>query len=224
MMKNIENSPQKNQLNWNKIDHQMEGLAPAMIQDSRTRELLMLGYMNREAYEVTRRTGKVTFYSRSRQVLWQKGETSGNEFQVLEMFPDCDGDSILVLVHPTGPACHRNTRTCFDSMTGANPSGAVESLSFLRTLDETIQDRFASHSTRASGSYVGQLIEEGLDRVVQKVGEEAIETVIAAKNSDLNSLEGEAADLIFHLMVLLRFKGSNLGQVSDVLARRHPSG
>ena len=190
-------------MNWNKSD----GLIPAIIQDAKSNAVLMLGYMNQESLEITKTSGKVTFFSRTRQAIWLKGETSGNFFNVVEIKPDCDQDALLITVNPDGPACHRETETCFDS-----------DVQFLAELDGIIEDRFKNP---AATSYTNQLIQEGLDRVTQKVGEEAIETVIAAKNSDLKNLEGEAADLIFHLMVLLRFKKTSLAGVMNVLRSRH---
>jgi len=192
------------ELNWGKSD----GLVPAIIQDADSGRVLMLGYMNAESLELTRRSGQVTFYSRTRQSIWLKGETSGNFLRVVEISPDCDQDALLIRARPDGPTCHRGTETCFESELG-----------FLHELEKTIQDRF---DNRPKGSYVTSLIERGLDRMAQKVGEEAIETVIASKNPDLAELEGEASDLLFHLMVLLRARGSSLSRLCVLLAKRHP--
>jgi phosphoribosyl-ATP pyrophosphohydrolase/phosphoribosyl-AMP cyclohydrolase len=197
-------------LNWKKSP---DGLLPAIIQDAKTLQVLMLGYMNEESLKLTIETKRVTFFSRSRQSIWLKGETSGNFFNVVDINPDCDQDAILITVDPIGPACHRETETCFD-----------HNFEMLNVLENTIRERFEnkpqSNST-AKPSYTQTLINEGLDRVIQKVGEEGVETVIAAKNNDLPSLEGEAADLIFHLMVLLQFKKTSLTQVMKTLQKRH---
>jgi len=192
-------------MNWDKSN----GLVPAIIQDAQSGQVLMLGYMNADSLKQTESTGKVTFFSRSRQAVWVKGETSGNYFNVVSIKPDCDQDALLIEVNPVGPACHRNTTTCFDP-------GAFD---FLSTLASVVEDRFTHPG--AANSYTSKLIQEGLDRVIQKVGEEGIETVIAAKNDDLGLLEGEAADLVFHLMVLLRFKGTSLQNVVALLQARH---
>jgi len=192
-------------LNWNKS----EGLVPAIIQDSKTEKVLMLGYMNSESLEKTLESKKVVFFSRSRQSLWVKGETSGNFFHVVDIQPDCDGDALLVKVTPEGPACHRNTETCFD----VSPA-----IRFLEGLEEIIDERLKNPE---AGSYVASLKERGLDRIAQKVGEEAVETVIASKNGDSAKFEEEAADLLFHLMVLLKFKNSSLERVADQLKGRH---
>jgi phosphoribosyl-ATP pyrophosphohydrolase/phosphoribosyl-AMP cyclohydrolase len=190
-------------LNWNKAD----GLVPAIIQDAKTNQILMLGYMNEDSLAATQKTGKVTFFSRTRQSIWVKGETSGNYFAVEEIKPDCDQDALLIRVTPNGPACHRNTTTCFDA----------EGVSFLAELEGIIANRMESPS---AGSYTSKLIAEGLDRVAQKVGEEAIETVIAAKNENIGPLESEAADLLFHLMVLLQSKKTSLRNVTQLLQKR----
>jgi phosphoribosyl-ATP pyrophosphohydrolase/phosphoribosyl-AMP cyclohydrolase len=190
-------------LNWNKSD----GLVPAVIQDANSHEVLMLGYMNAESLELTQKTSKVTFYSRTRKAIWTKGETSGNFLHVVEILPDCDQDALLIRARPEGPTCHRGTETCFES-----------EIAFLSELEEVIAGRFKD---RPKGSYVTSLIERGTDRMAQKVGEEAVETVIASKNPDLETFEGEASDLLFHLMVLLRAKGSSLGRLSALLKSRH---
>jgi phosphoribosyl-ATP pyrophosphohydrolase/phosphoribosyl-AMP cyclohydrolase len=191
------------QLNWNKLD----GLIPAIIQDSKNAQVLMLGYMNAESLKITQETRLVTFWSRSRQAIWVKGETSGNSLEVVEIQPDCDRDALLVSVRPRGPVCHRETETCFD-----------HEFDFLTELEKIIESRLQGGSSQ---SYISELIADGLDRVIQKVGEEAIETVIASKNEDLSGLENESADLVFHLMVLLRYKKSSLIKVVDLLRRRH---
>lgn len=194
------------QLNWGKSD----GLVPAIIQHAESHEVLMLGYMNAESLELTRKSGKVTFYSRTRQSLWVKGETSGNFLHVVEILPDCDQDALLIRARPEGPTCHRGTETCFGS-----------GISFLQELEEVVAGRFRD---KPKGSYVTRLIEEGLDRMAQKVGEEAVETVIASKNPDQDTFESEASDLVFHLMVLLQARGSSLEKLCAVLKKRHAPG
>ena len=200
---------EKLNLNWSKSH---DGLLPAIIQDAQTHQVLMMGYINEASLAQTIESKKVTFFSRTRQSIWVKGETSGNFFHVVSLKPDCDQDALLIQVNPEGPACHRDTQTCFD----AEPNG----FEFLSKLEATVQDRIKNPST---GSYTSSLIHDGLDRVAQKVGEEAVETVIASKNSDLKNLEGEAADLVFHLMVLLNLKMTSFKEVVSVLKKRHSS-
>lgn len=193
-----------------------DGLIPAIIQDAETHQVLMLGYMNSESLKLTQKTGLVTFFSRSRQALWTKGETSGNFLHVVTIEPDCDQDALLIRARPKGPTCHRETQTCFDQELKAEPGSRF---AFLAELEQTIQDRILEKSEK---SYVYRLTQSGLDRVAQKVGEEAIETVIASKNEGLQTLENEAADLLFHLAVLLQQRNTSLTQVVTVLRRRHP--
>jgi len=193
------------ELDWNK------GLVPAIVQHAETGEVLMLGFMSADSLAETERTGRVTFFSRSRQKIWVKGETSGRFLDVVEMHADCDRDTVLIRARPHGPVCHRGTPTCFDAEKPAH--------AFLASLESTIAARFAAGDS--ASSYVARLIREGFDRIAQKVGEEAIETVIASKNPELEPFEGEAADLLFHLMVLLRARGSSLSRITDVLERRH---
>jgi len=190
-------------IDWTKS----EGLIPAIIQHAQTHEVLMLGYMSKESLKLTQETGLVTFYSRSRRSIWVKGETSGNTFQVVDISPDCDRDTLLIQALPNGPACHRKTTTCFDP-----------SFEFLTELEEIINNRI---NTKIQKSYIASLVSEGIDRVAQKVGEEAIETVIAAKNENPEHFESEAADLLFHFMVLLQFKNSSLSKVVQHLQQRH---
>jgi phosphoribosyl-ATP pyrophosphohydrolase/phosphoribosyl-AMP cyclohydrolase len=189
-----------------------DALLPAIVQHADSREVLMLGYMNREAYDQTVSSGRVTFFSRSKQRLWMKGESSGNVLDVVELLTDCDRDAILVKARPAGPTCHTGDDTCFGE---SIRSGGI---SFLEHLAETIRDRRTNPSP---GSYTSSLFDAGIDRLAQKVGEEGVETVIAAKNESLEKLHGEAADLIFHLMVLLEFKGTSLGAVCSELSNRH---
>jgi phosphoribosyl-ATP pyrophosphohydrolase/phosphoribosyl-AMP cyclohydrolase len=191
-------------MNFGKVD----GLIPAIVQHAETRDVLMLGYMNEDALAATKASGLVTFYSRTRQALWTKGETSGNVLRVVELIADCDNDALLVRALPEGPTCHRGSASCFDA-TG---------YAFLAELGDTIEARFASPP---EGSYVGKLITAGLPRMAQKVGEEGVETVIAALGDDVAALEGEAADLVFHLLVLLRARGTSLARVVATLEARH---
>ena len=205
-------------INWEKCS----GLVPAIIQDVKDNHVLMLGYMNAESLRLTQETRKIHFYSRSRKSLWKKGETSGNELSLVEILPDCDQDCLLVRVESKGPTCHRETRTCFENegTTGSPQNGSKSAfdLFFLSELDQIISKRIDSSSRN---SYVARLFQSGLDRITQKVGEEAIETVIASKNLSIEELEEEAADLVFHLMVLLRYKNSSLSKVSLKLEKRH---
>jgi phosphoribosyl-AMP cyclohydrolase / phosphoribosyl-ATP pyrophosphohydrolase len=191
-----------------------DGLVPAIVQHASTREVLMLGYMNAESLAQTRATGLVTFYSRSRQTLWVKGETSGNLLHVIEIRSDCDDDALLVLATPDGPTCHRGTPSCFDDGAAAPPARH----DFLAELAATIDQRVTA---LPAGSYVASLIAKGLPRIAQKVGEEGVETVIAALGDDPAALVGEAADLVFHLMVLLRVKDRSLAEVVALLETRH---
>lgn len=189
----------------------MEGLLPAVVQDAETLQVLMVGYMNREALTATLETKRVTFYSRSKQRLWTKGETSGNFLNLVSVELDCDGDSLLCLANPVGPTCHRETESCFGD-------AKAPGIGFLAQLNRVVGQRFAE---RPAGSYTTKLFDEGLDRMAQKVGEEGVEVVIAAKNEAVEPLRGEAADLIFHLLVLLRAKGVALGDVVETLRARH---
>lgn len=189
------------------------GLIPAIIQDVNTRKVLMLGFMNEESYGLTLKTGKVTFFSRSRNEIWVKGETSGNFLNVKSHQLDCDSDTLLFQVNPTGPACHRGTTTCFDDEnTTESPS-----IGFLTELQDLLEDR---KKTLPEGSYTSTMFRKGLDKLAQKVGEEAVETVIAAKNNN-EELLYESSDLLFHLMMLLTEKGMRLEDLSAELKRRH---
>jgi len=196
-----------------KFDKYVDGLMPAIVQDVRTGEVLMLGFMDREALETTRSSGRVSFYSRSRNRSWTKGETSGNFLELSEIAPDCDGDTLLIMATPRGPVCHTGQRTCFSN-------GFDDTLGFLRELDCVIESRMTSSP---ESSYVASLFEAGAKRIAQKVGEEAVETVIAATEEDKEAVKEEAADLLFHLMVLLHAKGLNLAEVSERLRDRHRS-
>ena len=190
----------------------MNGLVPAIIQDNTTRNVLMLGYMNREAFEKTLATGKVTFWSRSRNCLWTKGETSGNFLNLVDIKVDCDNDTLLVRVNPTGPACHLGTDTCWGETNDANP------LLFLTELQDFINKR---HEEMPEGSYTTSLFKDGLNRMAQKVGEEALEAVIEATNGTNDRLIYEASDMFYHLIVLLTSKGLRIEDIAKELKERH---
>lgn len=197
----------------NKINFEKEGgLVPAIIQHAITKKVLMLGYMNKEAYEKTVADGLVCFYSRSKQRLWTKGETSGNFLYVKQIHKDCDDDALLVEVHPAGPVCHTGTESCFES------KAESDTALFLFKLQSIIKERTSGNDP---ASYTYKLLQSGIDRIAQKVGEEAVETVIAAKNSDAELLKSEIADLLYHLLVLMNYKLISLEDISDVLALRH---
>jgi phosphoribosyl-ATP pyrophosphohydrolase/phosphoribosyl-AMP cyclohydrolase len=189
----------------------MNGLIPAIIQDAATRQVLMLGFMNKEALEKTVKECRVTFWSRTKSRLWQKGETSGNVLEVESVKPDCDGDAVLVYAHPTGPVCHTGAHTCFGE------KEADETSSVFGRLENTIRDR---RQHRPDGSYTAQLFRQGTGRIAQKVGEEAIETVVAALQNDSEALKEESADLLYHLMVLLEERGVGIADVAGVLRKR----
>lgn len=196
-------------------------LVPAIVQDAATGQVLMLGYFNAEAWQRTQAEGRVTFFSRSKQRLWTKGETSGNYLQVVSLHVDCDQDTVLVLAHPDGPTCHRGTSSCFEetapTASAALPAPAV---GFLAELERLIARR-QQYPAEEPGSYTVRLFEKGLPRIAQKVGEEAIETVIDAMAGNKEGLAGEAADLLYHLLVLLRVSGASLDDVLAVLRQRH---
>ncbi|HKZ66585.1 MAG TPA: bifunctional phosphoribosyl-AMP cyclohydrolase/phosphoribosyl-ATP diphosphatase HisIE [Chitinophagaceae bacterium] len=186
-----------------------DGLVPAIIQDDATGKVLMLGFMNEEALETTKTTGKVTFYSRSKQRLWTKGEESGNFLELKNIIADCDNDTLLIKADPVGPVCHTGADTCF---------AETNSEDILQTLGEIIKQRY---DDRSGKSYTSELFDKGINKVAQKVGEEAIELVIEAKDDNKELFINEAADLLFHFMVLLRAKGYSLEDVKNVLAKRH---
>ena len=189
-----------------------DGLVPAIIQDNTTRNVLMLGYMNREAYEKTMATGKVTFWSRSRNCLWTKGETSGNFLNLVDIKVDCDNDTLLVRVNPTGPACHLGTDTCWGETNDANP------LLFLTELQDFINKR---HEEMPEGSYTTSLFKDGLNHMAQKVGEDTLEAVIEATNGTNDRLIYEASDMFYHLIVLLTSKGLRIEDIAKELKERH---
>jgi len=185
-----------------------DGLIPAIIQDDLSQKVLMLGYMNAKALEKTEKEGRVTFYSRSKKRLWTKGETSGNFLEVKSITADCDNDTLLIRVLPKGPVCHTGTDTCF---------GNSDAQGFLRNLEATIADR---HANPSESSYTASLFAEGINKVAQKVGEEAVELVIEAKDDNRDLFLAEAADLLFHYLVLLRAKGVDLEEVEGALRKR----
>ena len=191
------------------------GLVPAVVQDAVTRKVLMLGYMNEEAYRLTLDRGLVTFFSRSRNRIWTKGETSGNFLQVREILADCDGDTLLVKAIPSGPVCHTGADTCFGE---ENQPSEISSPEFLFYLESVIRDR---RTNPIEGSYTNHLFSRGLTKIAQKVGEEAVELVIASKDDDKDLFLGEAADLIYHFLVLLAQKDTALAEVINVLKDRH---
>ena len=190
----------------------LNGLVPAIIQDATSRQVLMLGFMNEEALEKTRAEGRVTFYSRTKNRLWTKGEESGNFLHVKEILEDCDQDTLLVRVRPEGPVCHTGSDTCFNEVN--RPGGY-----FLYELQELINGR---KKEMPENYYTTRLFSEGINKIAQKVGEEAVELVIEAKDNDDKRFLDEAADLMYHLMVLLSARGCGLEDVVKVLEARHP--
>lgn len=199
-----------------KIDFgKMNGLVPAIIQDVRTQKVLMLGFMNEEAYNKTLETSKVTFYSRSKKRLWTKGETSGNYLNVVSVKSDCDNDTLLIEVVPDGPVCHTGADTCWGEDNVGNP------LAFLSRLQDFIEKR---HEEMPEGSYTTSLFKDGINRMAQKVGEEALEAVIEAVNGSDERLIYEASDMFYHLIVLLTEKGIRIERVADELRCRHEPG
>ncbi len=185
------------------------GLVPVVIQDAQTLEVLMLGYMNQEAWTKTQEEGRVTFFSRTKNRLWTKGESSGNFLNVVESHLDCDNDTLLLKVNPIGPTCHTGNRSCFKTNYNQN---------FIFELENIIADRYANPTT---DSYVNRLREKGINKIAQKVGEEGVETVIAALNETDVDFINESSDLIFHLLVLLKEKGKSLNDIALNLENRH---
>lgn len=188
------------------------GLVPAIIQDATTKNVLMLGFMNEQAYHKTIETGKVTFWSRTRNCLWTKGETSGNFLNFVSIQNDCDNDTLLVKVNPIGPTCHKGTDTCWGETNEANP------LLFLTELQDFIEKR---HQEMPEGSYTTKLFKDGVNKMAQKVGEEALETVIEATNGTNEKLIYEASDMMYHLIVLLTSKGLRIEDIAQELHKRH---
>lgn len=198
------------ELNPDDLAFDADGLIPAVAQD-RFGRVRMVGWMNRDAIQATLETGFITFWSRSRKALWTKGETSGNRLRLIALRADCDGDTLLVIADPEGPTCHTGARTCFGETS--------EGLSWLGDLEDLLLMRKAAAST--DGSYTETLFAQGVDRIGKKVIEEAGEVVIAAKNADRDAFLGEAADLLFHLEMLLLAKGSSLPEIVEALRLRH---
>ena len=187
------------------------GLIPAVIQDSCTLQVLMVGHMNEEAFEKTSREKKVTFFSRSKNRLWTKGETSGNWLYVETMLADCDNDSILIKARPAGPVCHTGSTSCFAEETAKG---------FVYKLEQVINQRIDDNSGE---SYTNKLFKKGINKMAQKVGEEAIELVIESKDDNIDLFKNEAADLLYHLLILLKAKGVNLQSIEEILKERHKS-
>lgn len=196
-----------NNIDWQKVN----GLLPCIVQDEMSKDVLMLGYMNPISLTKTIRTKKLCFYSRTRKTLWTKGETSGNHLHLQSLRLDCDGDTLLIKTRSDGPSCHTGSVSCFGE-------GAPDDLNFLNDLTRIIEDRALAMPEQ---SYVANLIKQGIHRIAQKIGEEGVEVALAAKDSDTEALLGEMADLMFHLMILLRAKEAHLGDVVAVLKRRH---
>ena len=199
------------QIDFNKMD----GLVPAIIQDADTKNVLMLGFMNEEAYHKTLELNKVTFYSRTKKRLWTKGEESGNFLNVVDIKLDCDNDTLLIMVHPVGPVCHRGTDTCWGDKNESNP------LLFLTELQNFIETRYKE---MPEGSYTTSLFKDGINRMAQKVGEEALEAVIEACNGTNERLIYEGSDLFYHLIVLLTSKGLRIEDLARELEQRHKPG
>ena len=188
----------------------MGGMIPAIVQDAETLQVLMLGYMNEESFKKTQETKKVTFWSRSRNCLWTKGETSGNFLHLKEMYVDCDNDTILIKAKPDGPTCHKGTTSCFDF--------EESNIGFLSYLQKFIDKR---NEERPAGSYTTNLVREGVNKIAKKVGEEAVELVIESKDNNDSLFLNEAADLLYHLIVLLSSRGKKIEDVVAVLKGRH---
>jgi len=198
-------------MNFSEIKFDEQGLIPAIVQNAKTREVLTLAYMNRESLERTLETNETWFWSRSRKELWHKGATSGNTQRVVALALDCDRDAIVVLVDPAGPACHTGAVSCFDTQANEQLGALFDQLY------ELIQTR---ERERPSGSYTTYLFEEGLDKILKKLGEESAETIIAAKNEDPSRLVSEVSDLLYHLLVLLVARGISLDEIAKELGQR----
>ena len=191
-------------------DKYADGLVPAIVQDANTNKVLMLAFVNAEALAITQNSGRATFFSRSRRKIWTKGETSGNFLEVREILTDCDGDTLLIKAIPKGAVCHTGADTCFDEKN--------EPANFLGELEQIIKDR---RDNPSENSYTSQLFAKGINKIAQKVGEEAVELVIEAKDDDADLFANEAADLLFHLLILLRAKGFDWSDVVKILEARH---
>ena len=201
-----------------KLKFDERGLIPAIVQDFRTREVLTLAYMNAESFARTVETKETWFWSRSRNKLWHKGETSGNIQKVVELLLDCDGDAIVVLVDPAGPACHTGAQSCFGNAGTAQP---ITTDQLLDQLYDLVKER---EKTRPADSYTSYLFNQGLDKILKKLGEESTETIVAAKNNEDERLISEVADLVYHLIVLLVARGISLDQIRAELTRRRTAG
>jgi phosphoribosyl-ATP pyrophosphohydrolase/phosphoribosyl-AMP cyclohydrolase len=206
-LQDLNTSSKDKDIDFKKYDN---GLVPAIIQDINTQKVLMMGFMNEEALQKTKATGKVTFYSRSKERLWTKGEESGNFLELISIMADCDKDTLLIKVHPTGPVCHTGADTCWNEIN--------ENDNFLFYLEEVINLR---HQASVEESYVARLFSKGINKIAQKVGEEAVELVIEAKDDNEELFLNEAADLMFHYLVLLNAKGYKLQDVNSILKKRH---
>ena len=189
-----------------------DGLIPAIIQDAETKTVLMLGYMNADALEKTKNTKKVTFFSRSKQRLWTKGEESGNFLNIVDIKLDCDNDTLLIQVNPVGPTCHKGTDTCWRETN-------KQEFGFLSQLENVIKDR--KENATEDKSYVASLFNKGINKIAQKVGEEAVEVIIEAKDDNEDLFLNESADLLFHYLILLQAKGYKLNDIVEVLKTRH---
>lgn len=200
------------------LQFDVDGLIPAIVQDAKSQEVLTLAYMNKESLARTIETKETWFWSRSRKELWHKGGTSGNTQRVVDILPDCDGDALVVLVEPAGPACHTGARSCFKDST------VLDHSNLNRLLDELYELVKQREQTRPENSYTTYLFNEGLDKILKKVGEESTETIVAAKNEPNEPFVGEMADLIYHLIVLLVARGVDLDQIRAELAKRRSSG
>ena len=202
--------------------YKMDGLVPAIIQDAQTDKVLMLGFMNEEAYKKTVETGKVTFWSRTRNTLWTKGETSGNFLNVVEILNDCDQDTLLIKANPVGPVCHTGADTCWNEKNPHKPANSKDNaLLFLSELQDFIEKR---HEEMPEGSYTTSLFKDGLNRMAQKVGEEALELVIEACNGTNERMIYEGSDMLYHLIVLLTSKGRGIEDMAAELRERHNPG
>ncbi|MCO8050221.1 bifunctional phosphoribosyl-AMP cyclohydrolase/phosphoribosyl-ATP diphosphatase HisIE [Proteus sp. G2672] len=200
------NSETLAQLDWEKVDN----LMPVIIQNAISGDVLMLGYMNKEALDVSLKSGNVTFYSRTKQRLWTKGETSGNFLKLINIYPDCDNDTLLILANPIGPTCHNGTESCF--------APAQSQWGFLYELENILRER---KKASPDSSYTARLYASGTKRIAQKVGEEGVETALAATVNDKEELRNEASDLLYHLMVLLQDQSLSLSDVISCLQERH---
>ncbi|MDO5987823.1 bifunctional phosphoribosyl-AMP cyclohydrolase/phosphoribosyl-ATP diphosphatase HisIE [Flavivirga amylovorans] len=194
------------------IKYDTNGLVPAIIQDATTKNVLMLGYMNEEAYQKTIETKQVTFFSRSKQRLWTKGEESGNFLNLIDIKNDCDNDTLLLQVNPVGPTCHKGTDTCWQTKN-------TSTYGFFSTLEDVITERVSNKDTKKS--YVASLFDKGINKIAQKVGEEAVETVIEAMDTNDDLFLYESADLLFHYLMLLQAKGFTLNDIEEELKGRH---